>query len=70
MKRSIDVSSLGELTHELVAVPKSARLEVCIGDVTYGGMAEIESEPGCVRLHFEARKAAKAAPKAKARSKK
>ena len=56
MKQSIDVDNLGGLTHELVALPKSARLEICIGGEIYSGKVELETEPGCARLHFDEKK--------------
>jgi len=56
MKQSIDVRDLGSLTHELVALPKSARLEICIGGETYTGKVEMEIVTGCVRLHFDEKK--------------
>jgi hypothetical protein len=70
MKQSIDVDDLGGLTHELVALPKSARLEICIGGEIYSGKVELETEPGCARLHFDEKKKKVAPPKSKGSSKK
>jgi hypothetical protein len=65
MKQNIDVSDLGGLTHELVALPKSARLEICIGGEIYTGKVELETEPGCARLHFDEKKKKPAKSKGK-----
>ena len=70
MKQNIDVGDLGGLTHELVALPKSARLEICIGGEIYSGKVELETEPGCARLHFDEKKKKVASPKSKSASKK
>ena len=65
MKRKIDVSDLGQLAHELVALPKSTRLEICIGGETYTGPVELEIEAGVVGLHFDTKMKLKAKTKAK-----
>ena len=67
MKRKIDVSDLGQITHELGALQTSTRLEISIGGQIYTGPVELEVETGVVGLHFDTKMKIKAKAKAKAK---